>query len=191
MQPKLARIPADGDTRAEQIIHRARAAVTSQLLEALTDRDLLALGRYGARQPTLALRQGSPALLRDALLATAISQLGRPRGPRDLMTGLAIHHLVAQQIGHDPATLFDEVATHLPHGSVATLLRDFGTRHDITPRHSDGSSPKARGTRLHTSICQGTGASETLVVEPLRSYVICCVQRTGSWLLAHTLADTG
>lgn len=28
-------------------------------------------------------------------------------------------------------------------------------------------------------------------MEPLRSYVICCVQRTGSWLLAHTLADTG
>jgi trehalose 2-sulfotransferase len=28
-------------------------------------------------------------------------------------------------------------------------------------------------------------------VEAVRSYVICCVQRTGSWLLAHTLADTG
>jgi LPS sulfotransferase NodH len=28
-------------------------------------------------------------------------------------------------------------------------------------------------------------------VEPERSYVICCVQRTGSWLLAHTLADAG
>jgi LPS sulfotransferase NodH len=27
-------------------------------------------------------------------------------------------------------------------------------------------------------------------VKPVRSYVICCVQRTGSWLLAHTLADT-
>ena len=26
---------------------------------------------------------------------------------------------------------------------------------------------------------------------PARSYVICCVQRTGSWLLAHMLADTG
>ena len=26
---------------------------------------------------------------------------------------------------------------------------------------------------------------------PVRSYVICCVQRTGSRLLAHTLADTG
>jgi LPS sulfotransferase NodH len=28
-------------------------------------------------------------------------------------------------------------------------------------------------------------------VELARCYVICCVQRTGSWLLAHTLADTG
>ena len=34
-------------------------------------------------------------------------------------------------------------------------------------------------------------ARQTLLVEPVRSYVICCVQRTGSWLLAHTLADTG
>jgi LPS sulfotransferase NodH len=32
---------------------------------------------------------------------------------------------------------------------------------------------------------------ETPFVEPARSYVICCVQRAGSWLLAHTLADTG
>ena len=28
-------------------------------------------------------------------------------------------------------------------------------------------------------------------MEPVRSYVICCAQRTGSWLLAHTLGDTG
>jgi LPS sulfotransferase NodH len=35
------------------------------------------------------------------------------------------------------------------------------------------------------------GARQTPLVEPVRSYVICCVQRTGSWLLAHTLADTG
>jgi trehalose 2-sulfotransferase len=28
-------------------------------------------------------------------------------------------------------------------------------------------------------------------VKPAQSYVICCVQRTGSWLLAHTLTDTG
>lgn len=35
------------------------------------------------------------------------------------------------------------------------------------------------------------GTRQTPVVEPVRSYVICCVQRTGSWLLAHTLTDTG
>jgi trehalose 2-sulfotransferase len=29
-----------------------------------------------------------------------------------------------------------------------------------------------------------------LLVEPVRSYIICCVQRSGSWLLAHMLADT-
>ena len=32
---------------------------------------------------------------------------------------------------------------------------------------------------------------QTPFVEPVRSYVVCCVQRAGSWLLAHTLADTG
>src|SRR5690348_16721899 len=37
----------------------------------------------------------------------------------------------------------------------------------------------------------GQAARDTPGVEPARSYVICCVQRTGSWLLAHTLADTG
>ena len=40
-------------------------------------------------------------------------------------------------------------------------------------------------------VYQRAGARQTLLVEPERSYVICCVQRSGSWLLAHTLADTG
>jgi LPS sulfotransferase NodH len=35
------------------------------------------------------------------------------------------------------------------------------------------------------------GARQPLLAEPVGSYVICCVQRTGSWLLAQTLADTG
>jgi trehalose 2-sulfotransferase len=41
------------------------------------------------------------------------------------------------------------------------------------------------------SLYQRVRSRETPFVEPVRSYVICCVQRTGSWLLAHTLADTG
>jgi LPS sulfotransferase NodH len=42
-----------------------------------------------------------------------------------------------------------------------------------------------------SSLYQRAERRETPFVEPARSYVICCVQRTGSWLLAHTLADTG
>jgi trehalose 2-sulfotransferase len=45
--------------------------------------------------------------------------------------------------------------------------------------------------RPRNSLYRRAGARQTLLVEPARSYVICCVQRTGSWLLAHTLADTG
>jgi trehalose 2-sulfotransferase len=41
------------------------------------------------------------------------------------------------------------------------------------------------------SLGRRAGARDTPFVEPVRSYVICCVQRTGSWLLAHTLAGTG
>ena len=49
------------------------------------------------------------------------------------------------------------------------------------------AQPNGRGN----SLCRRPGARGTPVVEAVRSYVICCVQRTGSWLLAHTLADTG
>jgi hypothetical protein len=135
VQPNLARIPGDGDARAKAILQRAQATVTGQLLDSLNDRDYLALGRYGARQPTLALRQGSAALLHEALLATAIGELGHPDPDvRDVMVGLAVHHLVAQQIGQDPAVLFGDVAARLPDGPVADLLRQFGARQDITPK---------------------------------------------------------
>ena len=49
---------------------------------------------------------------------------------------------------------------------------------------------RARGRR-EIALSSWPGARQTPFVEPVRSYVICCVQRTGSWLLAHTLADTG
>lgn len=132
MEPNLARIPADGDADAEAITALAGGTVTAALVASLTDGDFRALGRYGARQPTLALREGSAARLRRALLATAISELGRPGDPRDLMVGLAVHYFVAQQIGQSPADLFDEIAARLPGGPAATLLREFGARQDIT-----------------------------------------------------------
>ena len=47
------------------------------------------------------------------------------------------------------------------------------------------------GSGAKNRLAGGQAARDTPGVEPARSYVICCVQRTGSWLLAHTLADTG
>jgi hypothetical protein len=133
VQPNLARIAADGDALAEVILQRAQGTITQQLLDSLDERAAVALGRYGARQPTIALRQQSAQHLRKALLATALAQLVRSSDLRDLMTGLAVPHLVAQQLGEAPSAVFEDIAARLPDGPTPDLLRDFGARHDITP----------------------------------------------------------
>jgi hypothetical protein len=130
--PNLTRIPADGDVRAAQILRRIGGPVTAELLNSLSKRDALALGRYGVRQPAIALRTNSPARLHDALLATAICQSQHDRDPRDVMVGMALHHDVARQLGQDPTAVFDQVASCLPDGPISALLRTFGARSDIT-----------------------------------------------------------
>jgi hypothetical protein len=132
VKPNLARIPAAGDARAEAITQRARTAVSQALLDSLDDSDAVALGRYGARQPAIALRQKSRPRLEDALLASALAQLVRPADPRDLMVGMAVHYIAAEQIGAVPSDVFDDVARRLPDGPLPDLLRQFGARQDIT-----------------------------------------------------------
>jgi hypothetical protein len=132
VKPNLARIPAGRDAEAEAILELTRDGVTVELLDSMNAGDALALGWYGARQTTVALRRGSAALLRDALLATAICPVIRDGDPRDVMVGLAVDYFVAQQLGIIPAELFDEVACALPDGWVSQLLREFGARTDIT-----------------------------------------------------------
>ena len=111
MEPNLARIPADADADA---------------------RAILGLARDGARNVTVALRRGSAALLREALLATAIAQAVHADDDRDVMVGLAMHYVAAGQLGLVPADLLDDVAAGLPAGWVPDLLREFGARTDIT-----------------------------------------------------------
>jgi hypothetical protein len=81
---------------------------------------------------TVALRRRSAALLREALLATAIAQAVQAGDDRDMMVGLATDYFVAKQLGLFPADLFDDVASCLPGGWVPDLLREFGARTDIT-----------------------------------------------------------
>jgi hypothetical protein len=132
VKPNLVRIPADGDARAEAILLRAQGTISRGLLDSLDESDFVALGRYGARQPAVALREGSAESLEDALLATAIAQLGRPSDPRDLMVGLAVQFVVAESLGVVPSALFEEIAARLPDGPVSGLLRAFGVRRDVT-----------------------------------------------------------
>lgn len=132
MRPNLERIPADGDERAAQIVHQAVAGDMREVLDTLPGHDVLILGRYGARHPTIALRNASTAQLVDALLATAIGQVRRGSESRDAMVSLAVHHFVARQLGDDPAAIFAAVAALLPDGPVPDLLREFGVRHDVT-----------------------------------------------------------
>lgn len=131
-KPNLANIPPDDDAGAEEILGLARGGVTDDLLGCLVDRDFTALNRYCCRQATTALREGTAARLRDALLAEAICAAGRDTDEREVMVGLALHYYVAQQIGLVPAELFDEIASYLPDGPMPDLLRSFGTRDDIT-----------------------------------------------------------
>jgi hypothetical protein len=129
----LSKIPGDGDPEAKAILKLARReGVTTDLLGCLVKRDCIALGRYGIRQATLALREESATRLRDALLATAIAGTSPETDPRDVMVGLAIFYFVAQQIGLTPAQLFGEVASLLPDGPMPGLLREFSIRRDIT-----------------------------------------------------------
>lgn len=130
-KPDLAAIPPDGAAGAEEILGLARGGVTDDLLGCLVDGDFIALYRYRWRQSTMALREGSAARLRDALLAEAICAAGRDTDEREVMVGLALHYYVAQQIGLVPAELFDEIASRLPDGPLPALLRWFGTSDDI------------------------------------------------------------
>lgn len=132
MQPNLERIPGYDDARAEVIVRRAQDGVTADLMNSLERRDVLALGRYGIRQISIALRTGSPEILRAALLATGIAEVRDGGDPRDLMIGVALHHVVARHLGLSPSALFDDVAARLPDGPVAVLFREFGARQDVT-----------------------------------------------------------
>ena len=96
----------------------------------LNDRQRAALGRYGHRAATLALRERSEQRLRTGLLASAFAEPEDFDG-RETMVGIALHHHAASKLGLDPAAVFDDVAGFAP-AHVAELFRSFGRREDVT-----------------------------------------------------------
>ena len=132
MQPNLDRISGDHDADAEAILNRVPELVDQQFLGSIDRQAALWLGRYGVRHMTVALRQHSADLLRRALLATAICDCIRDADYRDWMVGLALHWVVAQQLGLQPAEEFAQVARRITNPAVANLLTAVGARHDVT-----------------------------------------------------------
>lgn len=132
MKPNLERIPGKQDRLAEAILARAPRRMDQRFVSSLDPSASLALGRYGVRLATLALRQNSIELLRRSLLATGLAGCLEPDDDRDLMVGLALPWIVTQQLGASPATVFATVGDSLPDGPVAKLFKAFGARTDIT-----------------------------------------------------------
>ncbi|WP_433532209.1 hypothetical protein ACQPYA_09310 [Micromonospora sp. CA-263727] len=132
MKPNLERIPGDRDWVAQAILARAPQCVGQGFLDSLDPSASLALGRYGVRLATLALRKNSTDLVRRSLLATGLSRCLRHDDDRDVLVSLALPWIVAQQIGASPATMFAAVADGLPDGPIPRLLKDFGARSDVS-----------------------------------------------------------
>ena len=133
-QPNLVRIPAGGDALAVQTLRRAPEVVDGLFLRTVDKQAQLALGRYGARAPSLALREQDPSRLREGLLASALHAAVSGDDPRDVMGGLALHYDCAERLGEVPAVLFSEVAIRVADPATADLLRVFGARDDVTLR---------------------------------------------------------
>jgi hypothetical protein len=115
-------------------LERTPEHIDTRFIGLLSASDRLALGRYGARSATLAMRWGSVERLRDGLLASGLDACGEDSDPRDLMVGWALHFFVAGHLGREARTMFQEIADRLPAGDTSRLLREFGARDDVTLR---------------------------------------------------------
>lgn len=130
--PNLARISGDRDQAAISLLGDLPEVIDGERLESLDEESLQALGRFGARSPSLALRSADPGLLRSGLLAAAITAAVTSRDDRDVMVGLATHVDAAQRLGVPVGPTFDAVALLLGSNHIADLLRTFGARRDVT-----------------------------------------------------------
>jgi hypothetical protein len=126
------RIPGSADTQAAQVLDRTPEVVDSLFLRTVDKNARIALGRYGVRAVTLAVRNRDARLLRRALLASSIAAVASDDDPRDTMVTVALHHFAAQQLNVRAAPLFDRVADRVGNRRVAALLREFGSRSDVT-----------------------------------------------------------
>jgi hypothetical protein len=128
----LVGIPGRGDVQAVAVLDRSPEVVDGPFLRTIDKNAAISVGRYGIRAATLALRNRDADLLARALFAVSLSAIALDEDRRDTMVTLALHHFTAQQLDLEPAPLFDQVAGRIANQSIAGLLREFGSRSDVT-----------------------------------------------------------
>ena len=130
--PNLERITGKDDDLARSILARLPRQLLAASVADLDERSRLALGRYGTRAVTLALREGSLDRLREGLLSSALYQAAASDDTRDAMVGMALAYVAAQDLGCEPPVVFGEVARRFEGSEIANDLRTFASRSDVT-----------------------------------------------------------
>jgi hypothetical protein len=147
MQPNLWRLPGDLDAMAADVVWRAPDLVTPQFIDSLTDQECRACGNYSHRTVTIALRTRSVPLLRDALLARAITELRFSDDWRCTLHELAPYHYVAEQLDIGAPALFAEIADRIADEEMSELFRGFGLRTgDVLRSFNWRTTPDPDGT---------------------------------------------
>jgi hypothetical protein len=123
-------LPADEGARG--ILDRAPAQISREFTAELDKSDATLLGSYGLRMVVLAMRERSLDRLQHGLLAMALGAAADVPDDRDLMIGLALPHVAANQLGAQPIRVFETAAARFDEGWLPELLRVFGARVDVT-----------------------------------------------------------
>jgi hypothetical protein len=131
VRPNLERISGSDDWLALRTLSNVPDVIDNGFVDSLNTKSRRALGRYGARAATQALRRNSAQLLHDGLLAEAIASADSLDW-RDTLVGYALYFYCAQAIGLSPSELFDQVAQRFEISEIADQLRTFGSRQDVT-----------------------------------------------------------
>jgi hypothetical protein len=87
---------------------------------------------FAIRAPTLALHQRNTELLREGLLAMAVSDAIQSQETKDSSMWLALYYVSSQRLGASPSVLFGEVADRVASTPFSNLIRNFGNRPSVT-----------------------------------------------------------
>ncbi|MGI5180280.1 hypothetical protein ACQEVZ_28565 [Dactylosporangium sp. CA-152071] len=120
------------DVSARGVLDRAPAKISRVFIAELDQSDATQLGSYGLRMVVLAMREGSLDRLQHGLLAMALGAAVDVPDDRDLMIGLALPHVAANQLGAEPIQVFETTAARFDEGWLPELLCGFGARVDVT-----------------------------------------------------------